>query len=134
MGSVSIGPFIVPNLWLALLISGLVSYIVMTSLPDKEGLWEKHVGSLLGNSCIVWFLVYKFSLVLFRPSIISTNPKGLLYFTGGPPGMYLGFLITFLYILFVLKRKAVPLKPALLIMGSGFVSGYIAFHLVKNLF
>jgi hypothetical protein len=62
------------------------------------------LSSILGNALLLNVLIFKFSFLLYRPSILLDNLKGILFFAGGAKGANLALLTSILYITFQLDK------------------------------
>lgn len=128
--SITIGPFLIKNLWIVLFIAGLVSYIVMEirirKFPDLQPLLLNETG----NSLVICLLIYKFSIVLFRPGILFTNPQGILFFTGGTKGLVLGLLIGILYLGWQIMKNKFKVKNVIDVLGFGMLTSLITYYLL----
>ncbi|MBE4908609.1 hypothetical protein IMZ08_11125 [Bacillus luteolus] len=128
--SITIGPFLIKNLWIVLFIAGLVSYIVMEirirKFPDLQPLLLNEIG----NGLVICLLLYKFSIVLFRPSILFTNPQGILFFTGGIKGLVLGLLIGILYLGWQIKKNKFKVKNVFDVLGFGMLTSLTTYYLL----
>ncbi|MCG1020811.1 hypothetical protein [Sutcliffiella horikoshii] len=87
----------------------------------------KTVENYLTSGMLLWIVVFKFSIIIFRPSIIWTNPYGLLFFTGGTNGAYLATVGTILFLYWKLHRSDIHIKtstviivPSILIVIAGY--------------
>ncbi len=128
--SITIGPFLIKNLWIVLFIAGLFSYIVMEirirKFPDLQPLLLNEIG----NGLVICLLLYKFSIVLFRPVILFTNPQGILFFTGGTKGLLLGLLIGILYLGWKIKKNKFKVKNVIDVLGFGMLTSLIMYYLL----
>ncbi|AGX04247.1 hypothetical protein B14911_12252 [Bacillus sp. NRRL B-14911] len=97
METIEIGSF---NLKVDLLVSLLSLLIVhlffFFHLKNRQE-FRKTFEDKLFTAVLIWFLLYKFGRLLFQPSLLWTNPLGLLYFNGGIKEAILGLLGAALY-------------------------------------
>ena len=135
MESIHIGPLVIQKYMIVLLFAILVAYLYIAILLYKRKEVLKKVEDHLVSTLLLWILVFKFSIILFRPSIIWTNPIGLIYFTGGTYGMYLASIVSvvFFYVTARFKSKldnktiGITLIPTILII-------YSLYYILMNLF
>lgn len=101
METIVLGPLLIPYKWLYFILAGITTYItVKITLKENKSFFKLFMDELT-NALFLWFLVYKFSIVLFRPSILFERPIEILYFTGGSKGLLLG---TFVAVLFFIRK------------------------------
>ncbi|MCA1038016.1 hypothetical protein LCM00_00730 [Bacillus infantis] len=97
MDTIEIGSL---NLKVDLLVSLLSLLIVhlffLFHLKNRQE-FRKNFEDKLFTAVLFWFLIYKFGRLLFQPSLLWTNPLGLLYFNGGIKEAVLGLLGAALY-------------------------------------
>ncbi|MFE7061748.1 hypothetical protein ACFVAD_06320 [Sutcliffiella sp. NPDC057660] len=89
MDAIQLGPLLLKKSILVLLFSLLLAYLYMAIIFRKQPETLRIMKQHLMSGAICWILVFKFSILLFRPSIIWTNPFGIIFFTGGTKGIYL---------------------------------------------
>lgn len=104
MGILELGPLTIKYEWLILFLAGIMTFILLRILLRQQPFKQQFIDALL-NGVVIWFLIYKFSILLFRPSLLFENPLGILYFHGGMKGSFLGAFIAFLYLIWR-KRKS----------------------------
>ncbi|MBM7619123.1 glucan phosphoethanolaminetransferase (alkaline phosphatase superfamily) [Bacillus tianshenii] len=102
MDAIQFGPLLLKKSILVLLFSLLLAYLYMAIIYKKRPETLKIIEQHLISAALWWILLFKFSILLFRPSIIWTNPFGIIFFTGGTKGIYLASIVA----LFVFYRKA----------------------------
>ncbi|QOR68673.1 hypothetical protein IM538_11445 [Cytobacillus suaedae] len=128
--SITIGPFLIKNVWIVIFIAGLISYIVMEIRIRKFPELQPSLLNEMGNGLVICLLIYKFSIVLFRPSILFTNPQGILFFTGGTKGLVLGLLICFLYLGWQIKKRKLKVKNVIDVLGFGLLTSLVTYYLL----
>jgi hypothetical protein len=96
----------------------LLAYLYIAIIHKKKPDSLKVIEQNLLSTALVWILVFKFSILLFRPSIIWTNPFGLLFFTGGTRGIYLASIIGLLYFYWQTYKSNIPFKASTAIFIS----------------
>ena len=135
MESIHIGPLVIQKYMIVLLFAILVAYLYIAVVLYKQKEILKKVEDHLVSTLLLWILLFKFSIILFRPSIIWTNPIGLIYFTGGTYGMCLASIVSvvFFYVTARFKSKldnktiGITLIPTILII-------YSLYYILMNLF
>lgn len=101
METIVLGPLLIPYKWLYFLLAGITTYItVKITLKENKSFFKMFMDELT-NALFLWFLIYKFSIVLFRPSILFERPIEILYFSGGSKGILFG---TFVSVLFFIRK------------------------------
>jgi hypothetical protein len=117
--TIQFGPVLVKASWLIILFSLLCAYAVIVIYLRKDEPLLNELSSILGNAFLLYILIFKFSFLLFRPSILLTNLKGILFFTGGTKGAILGLVISLLYIIFQLYKRRLFVRKVLLSLLYG---------------
>ncbi|HEY0828988.1 MAG TPA: prolipoprotein diacylglyceryl transferase family protein [Bacilli bacterium] len=103
-----LGPFMIKLDWLLLAVSGLMGYLVMQRRIKQSYYRDKPILDRFSTGLMIVFFVWKFSPVLFTPSILWENPLGLLTMTGSINGTLLGIAAAILYTNRWLRRMKVP--------------------------
>ena len=135
MESIHIGPIVIQKYMIVLLFAILVAYLYIAVLLYKQKELLKKVEDHLVSTLLIWILVFKFSIILFRPSIIWTNPIGLIYFTGGTKGMYLASIVSILFFYITVKyRSKLDNKIISLILIPTVLIIYSLYYILMNLF
>lgn len=137
METIILGPLLIPYKWIYFVLAGITTYItVKITLKDDKAFFKIFIAELM-NSLFIWLLIYKFSILIFRPNILFGRPIEILYFTGGSKGMLLGFIVSvFLFLRKAFKNKwNIPLTiQAAIYTMLTFVISYWTFHTVLTLF
>ncbi|MCG1010480.1 hypothetical protein J4760_10660 [Salinicoccus sp. ID82-1] len=94
----TIGNFSLPSIYMAILLSLIVSYLMLWDSDEKRELFNRWT-----NGLIILFLVYKLTYIVFSWTEFINNPLGVLYFDGGAPGLLIGMVIAFIYLFYVSK-------------------------------
>lgn len=132
MGLLQLGPLNIKYEWIILFGAGLITYLVLLKvIQDKsfrQELFDTHF-----NIIFIWILIFKLSILLFRPSIIIENPLGLLYFHGGTNGIILASIVSLLYLYW--KTKKLSWSKEQIIQGLTYtvVSFIISYWLFRTL-
>lgn len=111
MDAIQLGPLLLKKSILVLLFSLLLAYLYMTIKYKKQPGTLRVIEQHLMGAAIWWILVFKFSILFFRPSIIWTNPFGLLFFTGGTKGIYLASVAALSLLYWKAYRSDLHMKP-----------------------
>jgi len=136
MQVIQIGSFAILLKWLLLgiaIILGLI-YIRLWLYFSQKGVIDKRLIDLLSNSLFLGFFIWKFSLILFDPSLIMKSPLSLLYFTGGSKGLILAITVTILFFFFKAKKLMIP---NVFILQSGFLLSFAVlsgYHILTYIF
>lgn len=120
--------------WIILLAAGIISYLVIKKQLKHEGEFQKSFLDALINSAFLYFIVYKFSIILIRPSIIIENPLGILYFTGGLKGYIIAGIACVLYLGWTYKNRNWPFRKVVHALGYSIVTFLLAFLAIRTLF
>ena len=104
---ISLGPFMIRMDWVLLALSGGCGYIVIQWLLKRSEFRERPVLDTLLNTLFITFLIWKFSPVLFTPSLLWTHPLGLLTMSGSLIGLWLGLAVAGWYMHRSLRRMNV---------------------------
>jgi hypothetical protein len=106
---IQLGPFMIQSKWLLLIVSGTIGYVIMQAALKKTAnngyipLLDKTI-----NTFFMVFLCWKLSPLLLTPSILWTNPLGLLVLPGSIYGIWIGILLALLYLFRELRLLKVP--------------------------
>jgi hypothetical protein len=117
--TIQLGPILIKVSWLVILFSLLCAYAVIVIYLRKDERLLDQLSSILGHAFFLYVLIFKFSFLLFRPSILLHNWKGLLFFTGGTKGAMLGLAISLLYIIVQLYKRRLFVRKVLLALFYG---------------
>ncbi|RSK27139.1 hypothetical protein EJF36_09755 [Bacillus sp. HMF5848] len=108
MEQIAIGSVIIQVSWLMYAFSVIVGYIVLQLQMNKYPDVYKEVTDTAINSILIYIVVFKFSIILLRPTLLFENPLGLLYFDGGGVGVILGILSILIYVAWKIKTITLP--------------------------
>lgn len=100
-----LGPLVIKFEWITLAISFLGSFLIVKIMTKDDRNFQKQVIDILFNAILMIIIIFKFSIVLFRPSLLSNNLLGIVYFTGGTKGLLLGSITAIIYILVKSKKQ-----------------------------
>lgn len=135
MDSFQLGPLTVRYVWLFLLTALFFAYIIIDvgikKVPDDK---RKLLYNILSNSFMIILVCYKFSYILYRPSIIWENPIGIIYFTGGWKGLILGGIIALFYLYRQFKMHHLNQWRYWKLIVYGFVTFVVIYYVVQTIF
>ncbi len=112
MDAIQLGPLLLKKSYLVLLFSCLLAYLYIAIYLRKKPEIVKTVENHITTGLLIWILIFKFSIIIFRPSIIWTNPYGLLFFTGGTRGFYLAVFVTISYLFWKLHQSNIHIRTS----------------------
>jgi hypothetical protein len=116
--------------WIYLLFAYILTYLGVSILFRKSDKTFKYWLDLYTNATAFMLIFYKFSIVIFRPTILWDNPLGLLYFTGGKSGIIIGLVIAIVYL--IIKTIAYPKRKLLLyIHFIGIITFIVGYFMIS---
>lgn len=126
--AIEIGPFVVQNRYIVLLISAVVSYIaVKIMINNKEE--QKTIVDVLFNTAAIALIIWKFSYGIFHPIETINAPVRILYFSGGFYGMLLGGAAAALYLYRKIKLETISAHTWVIALGTVMTSFLFAYEL-----
>lgn len=129
MHFVNIGPLHVQLEWIFIGVSIFISVFILKFYLRRLGLDDKKFIEIVWNGIFIYILVWKFSLLIFNPNLVIQSPLSILYFTGGEKGLWLGFAVTFLYMLKNAKKLNVSILKMVNILIIFGINTFGIFHL-----
>ena len=133
MGAFLLGPFMIKHIYVLILLAAIVSYYLMKWTTRKEKSFQQYFLNTMFNSVFIWFFTYKFSTIVFQPSLLK-DPLSLLYFTGGTKGSLLGGILAFIYLFWMMKKRGIGFNKWSPFFVYGIVTFFISFWLMRTLF
>ncbi len=133
MGALLLGPFMIKHIYIVLLFAGLASYFTMKKSANIDPLFQKLFINTIINAALIWFVLYKFSVIIFQPFLFFENPFSIIYFTGGAKGAVLGVLVAISYLFIVIRKEKWSLKAWISSIFYGIVTFIIIFWSVRTL-
>lgn len=131
---VKLGPLIIKWNWISMLVSGLIgNLLVKQGLKAAKEEKSREILGMIGNSVLLSFGIWKFSIIFFNPISIINNPMGLLYFSGGYRGWILAVIFVFAYALYQSKKQSLPVMTYIRLYGLGFSSAMGTYHFISSL-
>lgn len=103
MGILQLGPLTIKYEWLLLLFAGFTTYFVLRIKLKNKSFQKEFIDAAM-NVTILSFLIYKFSVILFRPNLLFENPIALLYFDGGRKGLVLALITGTVYLFWKVRK------------------------------
>ncbi len=134
MGAIMLGLFMLKYEWLIFFLAGLTAYLFMKSKTKEDRSFQEYFLNSFLNAALIGFIVYKFSSVIFQPTIIIEEPISILYSTGGTKGKLLGQLIAVIYFYTKYRKGNWSLKDWFTLIVYGIVTFFVAFWLFRTLF
>jgi type IV secretory pathway VirB2 component (pilin) len=135
MESFQLGPFTIRYVWLFLLTSLYLTYMVIDNLINREDSSKKSLFyNIVSNCFIIIVLTFKFSFLINRPSILWENPIGILYFTGGRMGWIVGIIIAFIYLGIQFKFNRLNEWRYWKLIVYGIVTFILSYYIVQTIF
>lgn len=136
MADLKLGPLILSSLMISLLISFVIAYIVSSRSLRKDKVFQKHWKDTLFTCLFLTILIYKGSILIFRPEFLWENPKALLFFNGGDKGMLLALVANVVYLYVRIKKERWKLEqvyPAIFSGSIAFISSLLVCYLLLSL-
>ncbi|OLN26748.1 hypothetical protein [Desulfosporosinus metallidurans] len=128
--ALQVGPFLLKTQWLVITLSALVGYFGMRYRLKAAGYPDKRIIETIENSLIIALMVWKFSLILFDPVSVVTNPLALLYFSGGERGVWLAAVVVLFYFYHRAQKDQVSVWVYGDLLAAGFLAAIAAYHLI----
>lgn len=125
-----LGPFILKMSMLAAVVSLACGFFAITLRLKKEKVERTPIIEMLSNSVFLAFLVWKLSYVLFHFSKAIENPSSILYFSGGESGAWLAAVVVGIYLVRIIRKKAIPVHLVVLASAAGFLAASGVYHLL----
>jgi hypothetical protein len=126
--TVYFGPILMKASWLMIIFSILCAYAVIVIYLRKDEPLLNQLSSILMNAFFLYVIIFKFSFLLFRPTIFLYNLEGILFFTGGTKGAILALIASVLYITFQLYKHHLFTRKVLFAIFYGSVTIFTAFR------
>ncbi|WAA10792.1 redoxin domain-containing protein [Fervidibacillus albus] len=127
MTYIQIGNITIPSLWLAVFFGFTIAYVfhrLIVRSPLNDWYW---------NAFFLYFIIWKFSYIVFQFPIFFETPLSVLYFSGGIRGHMLATIIVALY-LFLRVKKNDPTfnKEGFNLLILFFIGFETIFHLLEK--
>ncbi|MHB1405258.1 MAG: hypothetical protein ACYCV0_06680 [Desulfitobacteriaceae bacterium] len=128
--TLQVGPFLLKTQWLVIILSALAGYFVVKYRLRRAGYPDKRIIETIENSLIIALMVWKFSLILFDPVSVVTNPLALLYFSGGEHGVWLAAVVVIFYFYYRLKKDQVSVWVYGDLLAAGFLAATAVYYMI----
>ncbi|GIP33218.1 prolipoprotein diacylglyceryl transferase family protein [Paenibacillus sp. J2TS4] len=92
------GSFMIRTSWLVLALAAIAGYMLIRLKLKNAADQERQLPDLAANGMLIVILTWKFSPILFNPSILWTNPVSLLFINGSGRGIALGLALALVYL------------------------------------
>ncbi|MBM7703782.1 hypothetical protein [Metabacillus iocasae] len=125
--AIQIGPLLIKYGWIAIVYSIFCGFILMKTLASTYESKGQEVIDLFFNGLLLFFFVFKFSILIKDPSIITHNPYGLLFFHGGMLGIWIGGMAAILYIVWTVHKKSLSIKETAFLLTIGCLSALASY-------
>lgn len=124
------GPFMIKMDWLLMGASGMVGYFVLQKLIKNSTFGDRPILDKLFNSFIIVFFVWKFSPLLFSPSILWNSPYRLITMVGSSIGLWMGVMVAVVYMIISIRRLKVPALFVVDLLAIGIVTSFLVYSLI----
>lgn len=94
-----IGNTTVPSSWVALVLAFALTYLLIRLR------YGKRIAGVLADSMFYFLFVWKLSVILTDFENVIKSPLSIIYFNGGPIGLYLGLFAGMVAVLIELKKN-----------------------------
>lgn len=124
-----LGPFLLPLVWMI----GALSIAAGGKVAEK---WEAPVqnriswSEVLIHAALLWFIVWRWSPLLWDPTAIGQNPRALLFVSGTEKGVWLGGAVAAGFLAWFLRRKRVGIGRFLDVLVVAAVTAGIVYNLL----
>lgn len=133
MGIFQLGPLTIKYEWAILFAAALITYAVLKKAIHNKAFSKDFLDTLF-NIVFIWIIIYKLSILLFRPTLLLTNPLGLLYFNGGTKGAILALIVCLIYLFQTFKKRSWQKEDLIQGLIITVVSAFLSFWLVRTFF
>jgi hypothetical protein len=134
LNAFQVGPFIIKYTWIFAILALVITYFLLKKTLKED---EQFLGDFLDatvNALFIGVISYKVSILLYRPELLTSNPFGALYLSGGVKEWLTAISLAFLYLGWKHKKNKWPGR----LTGMGFVYGIVtfitSFWLMRTLF
>ncbi|AFM42849.1 hypothetical protein Desaci_3983 [Desulfosporosinus acidiphilus SJ4] len=122
-----VGPILLRIQWLIIVLSAFVGYFVIKHRLQRAGYADQRMIETIENSLYIAVAVWKFSLILFDPLTVITNPLALLYFSGGEHGIWLAAAVVCSIIYFRAQKENVSIWAYGDLLATGFLAAIVVY-------
>ena len=128
--TLQLGPFLLKTQWLVIALSVLAGYVVFRYRLKAGSYPPKQIAETIENSLVIAVVLWKFSLVIFHPVRVITNPLALLYFSGGERGVWLAAVVVILYLYYRSKKDQVSIWVYGDLLAVGSLAASAVYHMI----
>ncbi|MEM1503617.1 hypothetical protein RG959_09350 [Domibacillus sp. 8LH] len=109
----------VPLEWILAFISLLGGWLIVKWYARHHQIPHEN-NEVVMNSLFIWGIVWKFSIILFNPSMVKAEILSIIYFSGGEKGFFLGALISIGFLVWKAKKGHIwcSLSEAIIVFGT----------------
>lgn len=125
------GPFMLNPEVLAIILSGVVGYLVLRLLLKTSRSLDHGIIESIEINVLIAITLWKFSLILFDPLSVLTNPLALLYFSGGEHGVWLAAVFMILYFYRSSQKNQVSIWVYAYLLVTGFLAAYVMYNIIS---
>ncbi|WP_404333014.1 hypothetical protein [Mesobacillus maritimus] len=134
MNAFQLGPFIIKHTWLYAILALVITYFLLKKLLNENQDFLGEFLDALVNSLFIGVLSFKASILLYRPELLTTNPLGALYLSGGLKEWLTAISLALLYMYWKAKKNKWPARLTMRGIVYGIVTFITAFWLLRTLF
>jgi hypothetical protein len=129
-----VGPFIIKYTWIFAIFALVITYFLLKKIMKENDDFLGEFLDALVNSLFIGVVSFKASVLLYRPELLTTNPLGALYLSGGVKEWLTAISLAFLYLGWKSKKRKWPARLTAMGIVYGIVTFITAFWLVHTLF
>ncbi|GKU79050.1 hypothetical protein [Paenibacillus sp. L3-i20] len=132
MYTIQAGSFVLNGQILLIFLFGLTGWASLRLYLRGQSNAER-IGAIATNAFLIWFVVWKGSLILWDPVATWEQPISLLYYDGGEKGIWMAFIAVIAYVVWS-TRKA-DFAPAVVAAAASvyILGGFMAYHIALAL-
>jgi hypothetical protein len=134
LNALQLGPFIIKYSWIFAILALVITYFLLKKLLTAHDDFLGEFLDALVNSLFIGVISFKASILLYRPELLTTNPLGALYLSGGLKEWLTAILLAFLYLGWKSKKRKWPGPLTAMGIVYGIVTFITAFWLLRTLF
>ena len=131
--NLQLGPFVLRLQWMVIILSMFVGYLVvryrLKRVTDLEDRAKERIIETIEKSIVIALMTWKFSLLLFDPVRVATNPLSILYYSGGELGIGLAIIVLLIYFYYHSKKEHISVGVYGDLIAVGFLAGLGAYSL-----
>jgi peroxiredoxin len=124
---IPIGPLMLNFGLVTFILSSVIAYFTvryrLRTTNTHANISDKFLTAL-----ILGFFIWKFSLLLFDPITVIRYPMSLLYFNGGDKGLWLGIIISLLYVWKSSRKEEASLWVNIDVLITSLVAGSVPYN------